>query len=237
MELVLLPGLDGTGRLFAPLLQALPAHLRPTVVRYPPDVPLSYPALRERVRAELPRDGPYLLVGESFSGPVALWLAATAPEGLRGVVLAGSFVRSPAPLSALLAPFAAWVRMPTPAWALRLALAGRDAPASLCQAVHDAVTSVDRRVLAQRAQEVLRVDARAALRACPAPLLYLAGRRDLIVPLRVARSLRRLRPDLELHVLDAPHLILQRQAAVAAELIAAFAARCAARPRDAGGSI
>ena len=33
--LVLLPGMDGTGDLFAPLLSALPPALRTIVVRYP----------------------------------------------------------------------------------------------------------------------------------------------------------------------------------------------------------
>ena len=35
MKLVLLPGMDGTGRLFEPLLNFLPAWLAPIVIAYP----------------------------------------------------------------------------------------------------------------------------------------------------------------------------------------------------------
>ena len=35
VSLVLLPGLDGTGELFQPLLRALPNELQPIVLSYP----------------------------------------------------------------------------------------------------------------------------------------------------------------------------------------------------------
>ena len=45
LPLVLLPGLDGTGEQFEPLLRELPASLTPIVVRYPTDRVLGYDAL------------------------------------------------------------------------------------------------------------------------------------------------------------------------------------------------
>lgn len=50
-RLVLLPGMDGTGTLFEPLLDVLAAEWEPIVVRYPPDEALGYDALLEVVRA------------------------------------------------------------------------------------------------------------------------------------------------------------------------------------------
>lgn len=79
---MLLPGLDGTGDLFGPLLPFLGDSTPTLVVRYPPDVPLGYAALTDLARASLPSDGPFFLLGESFSGPVAVKLAAQAPSGL-----------------------------------------------------------------------------------------------------------------------------------------------------------
>ena len=93
MKVVLLPGLDGTGRLFAPLLRALPG-LEPIVVSYPCREVLDVQGLLHVIEGALPTE-PYILVAESFSGPLAVRVAARRPLGLRGLVLVASFVRSP----------------------------------------------------------------------------------------------------------------------------------------------
>ena len=94
-SLVLLPGLDGTGLLFGPLLAALPSEVAPIVVSYPGDSPLAYSELLPLVLAALPTDRPFVLLGESFSGPLAVMAAAARPAGLVGVVLCASFIRNP----------------------------------------------------------------------------------------------------------------------------------------------
>lgn len=93
MKLVLLPGMDGTGRLFAPLLSRLDDRLEPVVIAYPGHEQLDYDQLHEFVRARLPKGEPFILLGESFSGPVAITLAATAPTGLCGLILCATFMR------------------------------------------------------------------------------------------------------------------------------------------------
>src|SRR5438477_10571709 len=95
VKLILMPGMDGTGELFAPLLRALGDSMESSVLQYPADEPLGYAELLPRVRAEIPRRAPFVLLGESFSGPLALMLAAEAPAGLRGVILCASFATSP----------------------------------------------------------------------------------------------------------------------------------------------
>src|SRR6266567_2475238 len=75
--LVLLPGLDGTGKLFAAFVRALGAGVESRVIGYSPDEPLGYEELEPQVRAALPRDRPYVLLGESFSGPIAMRIAAS----------------------------------------------------------------------------------------------------------------------------------------------------------------
>ena len=73
LTLVLLPGLDGTGLLFEPLLAALPSSIRTQVVAYPPDQSLSLAEYAALVRKLLPK-GDVVLLAESFSGLVALSL-------------------------------------------------------------------------------------------------------------------------------------------------------------------
>jgi pimeloyl-ACP methyl ester carboxylesterase len=97
LALVLLPGLDGTGTLFQPLLAHLSANLHPIVVAYPTDVPLGYDELLPLVVKALPASAPFVLLGESFSGPLALTVAALSPSRLQGVILCASFIRNPLP--------------------------------------------------------------------------------------------------------------------------------------------
>lgn len=234
--LVLLPGLDGTGRLFAPFLAALGDGLEAEVVTYPPDRVFGYRELLERARPGLPRHRPYALVAESFSGPIALRLAAEAPPGLVAVVLVASFHRRPVgrwlaalrPLAELLV-----ARRP-PAWAVRLMLAGRDAPGALVAAFQDAAASVRGDVLARRVREALAVDASEALAAGPVPLLFLAGTEDRLLRPRLVDEARRLRPSAEVRSLPCAHLVLQARPREAAALIDEFLSRVATR--GAGGA-
>ena len=88
---MLLPGLDGTGKLFANFLAVLPPTIEARVIDYPTDEPLTYEQLELRVRAALPSDRPFVLLGESFGGPIAIRIAASPPPGLAGLILCGTF--------------------------------------------------------------------------------------------------------------------------------------------------
>jgi pimeloyl-ACP methyl ester carboxylesterase len=60
------------------------------------------------------------------------------------------------------------------------------------------------------------------------PILYLTGTQDrLLVPTTV-ETLKRLRPDLKIATVDAPHFMLQRRPAEAADVISKFLLHCAA---------
>ena len=226
VSLVLLPGLDGTGVLFRPLLGALPQSLAVSVVSYPPDQPLDYEALLPLVMAALPVAAPFVLLGESFSGPLALQVAACRPAGLLGVVLSASFYRSPHPY------LPSWVRALARPALMRIvpqfsqvkALLGGYSTEGIRLLVREALAPVTPEVLACRLRAVLDVDASAALRQCPVPLLYLRGARDFVVPRWNANDIQRLLPATAFQVLPAPHLVLQTQPQLAAGALVQFIA-------------
>jgi pimeloyl-ACP methyl ester carboxylesterase len=89
--------MDGTGELFAGFLQAM-GDTPTLVVAYPPGQVLDYEGATNFARARLPLQQPFVLLGESFSGPVAIALAAARPPGLLGLILCCSFARNPAPV-------------------------------------------------------------------------------------------------------------------------------------------
>lgn len=219
LSLILLPGLDGTGELFAPLLAALPAELSPIVVRYPADRYLDYEALEPLVRAAIPA-GRWLILGESYSGPLAIRIAADPPPGLVGLILSTSFATSPRPLFSRAAPLVAKFRPTLIPRALRTRFAlGRDAPVELATEMHRAVASVDPAVLAARAAETLTVDVTDALSGVRVPVLVLHARCDAIVPRTALLPITRHARRCAVVELDGPHMLLQTRPADCAAAI------------------
>ena len=76
--LVLLPGMDGTGEQFFPLTRVLDGEIPTKIVRYP-DVALDYREHEAFVREQLPRDGAFVVLGESFSLRVFIAKVLEAP--------------------------------------------------------------------------------------------------------------------------------------------------------------
>jgi pimeloyl-[acyl-carrier protein] methyl ester esterase len=224
MRLLMLPGMDGTGRLFEPLLAALPTSLPATAIAYPPGEPLGYEGLLPLVMAAAAQaGGPFVVVGESFSGPLALMLAARRPPGLRGVVLCASFVRFPLPLPErwrhVVRP---WMFRVQPLWLLSWVLLGRQGFGPLGRLLRSAVRSVSPEALAARAVAVAGVDVTAELQACPVPVLYLRAASDMVIRPGCCELIRSLRPDTRVVVLPGPHLVLQASSAEAAVVLGMF---------------
>jgi len=229
MTLVLLPGMDGTGLLFAPFVRALPEWVRPLVISYPGDRPLDYRQHLEIVMASLPHDEPFVLLGESFSGPLALMAAARRPKGLAGVILSATFVNWPLPLPTLAA------RMLVSCGVFRLkstrlfcrVVMGKSASTELKELFPVVLARLTPATLSARAVAVIAVDCTDELRSCPVPLLALVAERDRIVSGRCGELMQRIRPDMEISRFDSPHLILQLATDAAVERICRFMAKAA----------
>jgi pimeloyl-[acyl-carrier protein] methyl ester esterase len=224
-SIVLLPGLDGTGTLFADLIAELPPNWEIVVARYATDEFLTYEQLLEQVRSILP-PRPFILLAESFSTPLAVRIAAALPAEVVGAVLAAGFVTNPlghrAPIARALARPASF-RIAPLMWVMKKFLIGERPPIGLAKRLRDAIRSVSPEVLARRVRAVLDCDESASLARTRVPLLYLEGKRDRLVVPRCFEEIRRIRPDAQLEIIDAPHLVLRVQPRFAAERIVRFA--------------
>jgi pimeloyl-[acyl-carrier protein] methyl ester esterase len=208
--LVLLPGLDGTGKLFAAFVRALGAGVESHVVGYSPDEPLGYEELELRVRAALPRDRPYVLLGESFSGPIAMRIAACAPALLVGVILCGTFASNPYPWLAWARPFAFLLPIKSlPRWVRAPLMWGSKNPRRAPENAERAIASVAGGVVRRRIAALLAVDAVESLDRIAIPALVMYGRHDRVVPYAATESLIAHLPDAAVAVIDGPHLLLQ----------------------------
>jgi pimeloyl-[acyl-carrier protein] methyl ester esterase len=209
MKLVLIPGLDGTGDLFASFVAAM-GDIECQVIAYPPGQPMDYRAHEAHVRERLPRDEGFVLLAESFSGPVGVAIAAAPPPGLRALILCCTFASNPLPvfgsMSRLLAAFPA-VKIPPRLFA-PLLYAGHGTT-ELRRAHAQAMAKVSAATLRARVAAILAVDYRSLLPDIRVPLLYLQASRDRIVPRSALKAIQRVRADLEIATFDAPHFLLQ----------------------------
>ena len=218
MKIVLLPGLDGTGRLFASFIDSIPSGYSTLGLAYPPAECRSYNELSHHVAEVLPRDEPYVIVAESFSGPIAIRLAANAPPNLLAIVLCASFIQAPcgAMIRALIRCTGRWLfAMRPPRWTVRFLLAGADASEALVSAIVEAISSAAPSVLSHRLGLAMAVDDRQSLAASTVPILYLRATRDRLVGFRSGEQIRRCRADVAVVSIDGPHLLLQRRPAEA----------------------
>jgi len=219
-NVVLLPGLDGTGILFRPLLAALPADIQPKVIAYPADQRLSLAEHANLVACQLPAN--IVVVAESFSGLVALDLLSRQAPQIRCVLFVASFAESPNRLLRLvpLLPWAGSVMRAAPAFALRAFCMGSEATAEQLALLRESLAAVSPRVLAHRlgligARQIFE-EARFNV-----PCHYLQASQDWLVPRTAAGWFQRHFASCQVDILDGPHFLLQTRPQLCAEWIGA----------------
>jgi pimeloyl-ACP methyl ester carboxylesterase len=197
--------------LFHYFVNCLGPDIDALVFSYPNDRHLSYPELAERVAEAAPRDRPFVVIAESYSGPVAALLAAQPPGNLRAVVLAASFV------SFALGAAGPWLKplarpilfARAPGFLIRLVLGTFRMPQDIVDRVKASASRVRPEVLALRARAAIRADYRSSLRDARVRVVWLQPTADRLLGRAPLRQARAVRPDLEVVELDGPHLLLQ----------------------------
>jgi len=187
------------------------------VVAYPTDRPASYAASERLARQALAPHRPLVLLGESFSGPIAVSIAARPPAGLAGLVLSTTFARNPVPI---LAPLAALAPLAPvrglPRSALSWYLLGRWATPELEAQLAQALSQVAPEVLRKRAANALRVDVSADLASIVVPTLYLRASHDRLMHRSAGDLIMARIADARRVDLAGPHLLLQTAPAASA---------------------
>jgi pimeloyl-[acyl-carrier protein] methyl ester esterase len=225
ITLVLLPGMDGTGELFANFSAELPKEMDVVTLAFPSNQFLPYPELLPWLADRVPKNRPYVLLGESFGSPLAVKFAATHPVNLVGLILVVGFISNPVrkwgPLPRLLARRFFFQFRPAD-FALEYFIAGAGAPKSILVAVNRATASVAPEVLAERARAVIDCDARQEIRQVKVPTLFLQASQDRLVGNECLEEIKRLHPETISISIRAPHLLLQREPRIAAQAVAQF---------------
>ena len=210
MKLVLLPGSDGTGRLFEPFLASMPSGVEVAVVAYPKHL---Y-AIDDLARYALDAVGaaPCVLVAESYSGPVAIRMLALCPALFRGVVLCATFVSCPRPGLAKLAsliPARIFLLTGRIRFLARCFCFGFDSSKPILDLFDDVMA----RLPAQTLKGRLAVLASLALVVPPedtgVPFFYLSPSNDRLIPSTAQTELKSVIKPSKVARIDGPHFLLQ----------------------------
>lgn len=221
-ELVLLPGMDGTTRLFDPFIAALGNRISTRAIAYPPGGATGYAELSAWIRQQLP-PGDFVLLGESFGGPLAATLAAERPVGLRGLVLCATFLSNPRPMARYLSPLVGVLGMSQGLAAIASpALLGWRPNAHVREQFIASVGALTARTLRGRLRAVLGSDGPTRFSAIDVPVLCLRATQDWLVPRSAAEAMRVILPGVRIVDVEGPHALLLTAPTTCAALVEEF---------------
>ena len=215
LRIILLPGIYGTGLLFEPLINALPEDYDCRVISYPTHEVLSYSELVHYVAEKIPQDKPFVILAESFAGPLGLMLSEILGENLAALILVCSFVKNPRPWLSKLAWLVLHDRLlaiPPSRFMAKFMIAGFEVDDEMLALAFAIQKKVLPRVFRSRLQEVMAMDVSECLRSLSIPLLHLYATGDRIIPRSAQRVIARLKPDAISVAIDGPHYLLQTKA-------------------------
>ena len=219
-KLVLLPGLDGTGQFFSRLEAVLDNRVPLQVVKYPTDAMMSLDDYCAYAEAAI-GGGSAVLLGESFSGPIAVKLAAKIPGEVKGLILVATYLKNPWPRwmirrAAHTSPTA------VPRGWIDAVLSGPDEDRALAAQIAGVMAGFSDELRSARLELVATTDVRAVFQRLACPILALHGRSDWLVPRFALQRALKPMPGARMKVLSGPHMLLQKSAAEAGQVIEAF---------------
>lgn len=222
-HLVLLPGLDGTGQLFERFRQALPETVDSTVVSYP-ESGTSYDACLEHTLSKIRHLDRFIVIAESFSGPVAVKLAQREPKRVTGLVLCCSFLNCP--ISKQVHPLLKLIgrvvfQLPVPVIAVHHWMIGWEADWKLAKEICQVLESVPGEVVFQRVNAVLDVEVSQIFQNLCQPILVINAEQDQLIP-SLNIGLPSKSSLITVRNIPGPHLLLQTHPAQAWEQIHSF---------------
>ncbi len=219
MKVVLLPGLDGTGVLFEPFIEALPYTIDPLIISYPPNAKLSYEELTELVMSQLPEEK-FILVAESFSGHIAYQIALRKLENLQSVIFVATFLGNPRPfllgLSSLL-PNNLICSALIPNFIAKAFLFGLAANKQMIDLFKQSINQVSPHVLSYRLQEVSKLQK--SHQPCEVRATYIQATDDKLVPEGCLEGFKKVFNNINVFPVEGSHFVLQANPLACAEIL------------------
>jgi pimeloyl-ACP methyl ester carboxylesterase len=215
--LVLLPGMNGTGELFAEFLSYYDGdHL---VISLPESGPQDHATLASVINQQLPNES-YILLAESFSGGIVPELLKLNPIHIKGVIFVASFLSSPRSYLiglAKLLPIKALVSLPLTNIAHSLLFLGQEASKEILSKFVSAIESIPKQVLSSRL-EVMKKQQIPQI-TFDIPAIYIRALSDRLISPKKSQEVANVFKQVEFVEIEGPHFILQAKPKETAELI------------------
>jgi len=201
--------MDGTGELFGPLLEKLPITIKCAVISYKKDKTQSYKELVEYVHNLLPINDDYIIVAESFSGPIAFELAKNKDPNLKSVIFVASFLRPPNTLLKLIKwfPLSLFLRLPIPTKFIKKYMLGEEVNNELIRKLRDVLAKIDTNVLSYRLRQIASLNIKSTKLDTRA--IYLQPTSDKLVPENNFVDFKNSIENLRISRVPGPHFLLQ----------------------------
>ena len=206
-----LPGLHGTTGLFTPIKDVIPEGVQAEFIELPTLGKQSYGALTRWLDQNIPRGHNRILIAESFSGPLAIRLAAQRPDEITGIVLAASFCDAPHNPGIAMLPLRPLFMVKPSRAALRHFLIGNDASDVEIAGLRAAIKTIPSGTLAKRVRTILNLEENDNPALPNIPILILQAQSDNLVPWEAQSRLVSSYPKASVHWIESPHLVLQRE--------------------------
>ena len=216
MKLVLLPGLDGTGKLFEPLIEALPPSIDVQVITYPLNKKQSYTELIEYVKQKLPTED-FVLLAESFSGPIAYQVALAKQKHLKGLILVATFLENPRPILLKFIPSSRIFALQIPTVLSRMFFLGISVKIKTIELFNEAIKTVSPSVIQYRLKEITQL--KPSSQTIKLKTTYIQASNDKLVPSKSLKDWQKVCDDIEVFKIKGEHFILQTNAIRCAEVV------------------
>ncbi len=225
MKLVLLPGLDGTGILFKDFIGHL-SNSDVLVIPLPQIIHKDYGSIVESIKSKLPQDD-FILLAESFSGGLVPFILAKYSENIKGIIFVASFLSPPHSLLLRLSsyiPFTFCRKLPLAQYFEQLILYDKLEEGTLKEVVIKTIKSIPTAILKNRLSIIHKMEFPSFSNSIP--VCYIAGRYDRLINRSKSREIKNIFSNMELSIMEAPHLVLQCKPRESAKTVNLFIDKC-----------
>ena len=199
--------MDGTGKLFQPILEIIPSEHSVTVCSLVQKVGFSYNQQAIEINRTL--KDKVIVLAESYSGMIALELAQIAPEKIQSIIFVASFLSPPSKISKLghLVPKILLTPAKNPNVLMLKFLFGKYLTSTLATLFQKTMDLIDIDVMQFRLKQIAKI--KPISFSCNIPALYLAATSDNLVSKEVIKNVNSIFTQLNVEKVDGTHFLLQ----------------------------
>ena len=221
MRLILLPAFDGTGLMFDEFVNELGNAFSVTAISYPESGPQDYQTLSDYVRQHIPKDQPYLVLGESFAGPIVYQIAVNDSKNCKAAIFVATYLTNPSPVilkKLTMMPAAMISFLVSRPLIVRKSALSPAADSQVAKAIANNFASVDAEVIKKRLMTINSVGD-APEQALDIPCLCVNATQDKLVMENKHSDFEKLCPSLERKMVEGGHFILQENPKQSAQVV------------------